>query len=138
MNECRLKALVPPLTHVANDLRAGDLAVILQSFGRMQVCCPELKSRWQSVKHYPGNMGTEKKHRTFFNINFLAPTQNPHIGPSENSLCASFPGKERKKGTHTNFFGGGGPKRAIFGHKKFIVMCFFLPFKHPNHGPIQI
>ena len=52
-----------------------------------------------------------------------------------NPFWASFPGKGRKKGTYVlciNFFGGilgdqkGGPKRAIFGHKKFIV---FLALK---------
>ena len=43
----------------------------------------------------------------FFNISFLAPTQTPVFGPPEKSLCASFPGKERTKGTHINFFFGG-------------------------------
>ena len=42
----------------------------------------------------------QKKHINFFNINFLAPTQNPQFGaPRKKSLCASFPGKERERGT---------------------------------------
>ena len=54
---------------------------------------------------------TLNKGQSFFSINFWAPTQtpptpNPMLGPQKKSLCASFPGKERKEGTHINFFGG--------------------------------
>ena len=70
-----------------------------------------------------------KKHINFFNINLLPPTQNPPVGLPAKSLCASFPGKERKKGAHVNFFGGilgqkGVPIQTIFGHKK-LAYCFF-------------
>ena len=57
-------------------------------------------------------------------------SKTPSPGPPEKSSCASFPGKERNKGTHINFLGGGfggqkrGPKQAILGHKRF-SLCFF-------------
>ena len=75
----------------------------------------------------------QKKHINFFDINFLAPTQAPHLGPPEKSSCASFSGKERKKGTHLNFCRGDfrgpkrGPKQAIFSHRKFSLLFFSLP-----------
>ena len=65
--------------------------------------------------------------------------KTPHFGPPEKSLCASFPGKEHKKGTHINSFGWlggqkGGPKQAIVGEKKF---SFFLVFSCPYFGMIR-
>ena len=48
----------------------------------------------------------------------------PQFGPPEKSLCASFPGKERKKGTHINFIA----KRAILGHKKFSLLFLSFPY----------
>ena len=51
---------------------------------------------------FPSSRGP-KKHIHFFNISWA---------PRKKSLCASFPGKGRKKGTHMNFF------RQIFGVKK--------------------
>ena len=65
-----------------------------------------------------------------------APTKSPHFGPQEKSLSASFPGQERKKGTHIIFFGAdfgvkGGLKRATLGHKRFIV---FFPLVMLNSG----
>ena len=73
-----------------------------------------------------------KKHINFFNINFLAPTQNTLVWPPEKSLCASFPGKGRKKGIHINFsWGFLGSKRVsqngTFSATKSSVHCFFLP-----------
>ena len=49
------------------------------------------------------NIGSEtrgpKKHINFFDINFLAPTQNPPLwAPPPKSLCAFFPGKDAEKG----------------------------------------
>ena len=41
--------------------------------------------------------GTEKAHK-LFQHKLLAPTQMPHLGTPEESLCASFPGKERNRG----------------------------------------
>ena len=63
-------------------------------------------------------------------MNFLlAPgPETAHFGPPEKkSLCASFPGKEDKKGPTRKFSGGflgqkGGPKRAIFGHQKVLII----------------
>ena len=58
----------------------------------------------------PANIATlsrgRKKHITCFNLNFWPPPKTPDLGPPEKSLCASFPGKERKKVTHMNLFGG--------------------------------
>ena len=73
--------------------------------------------------------GTEE-HMNYFHIHFLAPTQNIQLWAPRRSLCASFPGKGRKQGTHINFPGGflgqkGGPKQAIFGHNIFVSWLFF-------------
>ena len=70
-----------------------------------------------------------KKH-----IKFLAPTENPPFWTPRKSLCASFPGKERKKGTHINFFGGifgvkNGVPNGPFSATKSLVYCFFLPLQ---------
>ena len=55
-----------------------------------------------------------KKHINFFNINFLAPDQStPFLDPRKKFMCLSFPGKERKKGTHINI----NIFRGIFGVK---------------------
>ena len=66
--------------------------------------------RWDylgpSVQNGVENDKGRKKHINFFNISFWPPPKTPHFGPPEKSLCASFPGKERIKGTHINFFGG--------------------------------
>ena len=43
------------------------------------------------------------------------------VSPPNKNLHASFPRKERKKGTTINFFG---PKRAILGHKKLSFLFF--------------
>ena len=70
-----------------------------------------------------------KKHINFFNINFLAPTQNAPFWVPRKSLCASFPGKGRKKGTHINFFGrilgSKGAPNGPFPATKSSVYCFF-------------
>ena len=55
----------------------------------------------------------------------------PHFGPPEKSLCFSFPGKNANRDPHKHFQGDfwgqrEGPKRAVFGHKKFNFI-FFLP-----------
>ena len=48
-----------------------------------------------------------KKHINFFNINFLPPTQNaPLRAPRKKFICASFPGKERKKRDPHKLFPG--------------------------------
>ena len=39
-----------------------------------------------------------KKHINFFNINFLAPTQNTHFGPQKKAYVPHFLGKDAKKG----------------------------------------
>ena len=53
-------------------------------------------------------------------------------GPQKKLMCL-ISWKARKKGTHINFIGGsfwgqkGGPKQAIFGHKKFSSLFFSCP-----------
>ena len=55
----------------------------------------------------------DRKTHKLFQHKLFGPTQNTRFGPPEKSLCASFPGKGRKKGTHINFFGGVfGPQRG--------------------------
>ena len=92
-------------------------------------------------------------HINFFNINFLAPTQNarfwaPRRKQKKEFMCliswerTAKKGKGRQKGTHINFFAfffgcqKGGPKRAIFGHKRLIAVVVFLARKQwPNDIP---
>ena len=74
------------------------------------------------------NRGREK-HINFCNRNCLDPTQIRHFGPPEKSLCVHFLGKNAKKGPTLTFSGGffgskTGPKRAIFGHRKFSLLVF--------------
>ena len=93
------------------------------------------------IRDGPAPGSEPKKHINFFNINFLAPTQNPNFGRPEKKLCASFPGKGRQKGTHIKGFWGSntgaqtrGPKRAIFGHKKFSLLFFSLSLPRKRTG----
>ena len=75
-----------------------------------------------------------KKHVNFFNISFLAPTQNPPPRKKKiMCLISYFLGKNAKKGPTSTFSGGfwgqkRGPKRAIFGHRKFSLLFFPCPY----------
>ena len=118
---------------------ASDFWETLSPSGRKMFCTP---ARQLSVigAHLTSVHGAlvckikgQRKHINFFDINFLAPNpKSPILGPrkQKESLCASIPGKGRKKGTHINFFAGDfwgqkrGPKRAIFSHKKFSLLLF--------------
>ena len=53
-----------------------------------------------------------KKHRNFFNVNFLPPTQNTPFQVPRTKKFMCLISWERTKGTHINFFGG------IFGVKR--------------------
>ena len=86
----------------------------------------------------------KQKHVYVFNTNFCHPTQKPHFGPSEVSLCASFPRKQRTKGTYIMInsvrgdFGGqkGGPKRARqFGSQKNKFNFSLLPLTSGSFSP---
>ena len=68
-----------------------------------------------------------KKHINFFNINFLDPTQTPILGLRKKVYVSHFLGKNAKRDPHklfrVDFWGQKrGPKRAIFGHKKFSLL----------------
>ena len=81
-----------------------------------------------------------KKHINFFKINFLAPTQNPVLGPHQKEkrvVCLISWERMQKRDPHKLFradFGvkKRGPKRAIFGHKSLV--SYSLPalkeFRH--------
>ena len=78
-----------------------------------------------------------KKHINFFDINFLAPTQDhPILGPLEKFIFLISWQRTQNGDPHKLFLGDfwgskGGPKRAIFGHKKFILLFFFsCPYLH--------
>ena len=65
----------------------------------------------------------------------------PFWAPRKKSFCASFPEKERKKGTHINFFGGilgvkkGAPNGPFSATKKFSLLFFSCPYRrHPPYG----
>ena len=83
---------------------------------------------WRSVP--PRKIRGPKKHINFFNINFLAPTQNtPFWAPRKKFMCLISCERTQKRDPHKLFWGGfgvkkGGPKRAIFGHKKFSLLFF--------------
>ena len=69
-------------------------------------------------------------------INSLAPTQNPPIWtPRKKFMCLISWERAQKRDPHKLLFRGHfwgqkrGPKRAIFGHKKFSLLFFFLPLK---------
>ena len=80
---------------------------------------PPLKNSTNSGQISRPEFSGPKKHIDFFNINFLAPTQNTPFWAPEKSLCASFLGKGHKQGG--GFWGQkGDPERDIFGHKEFI------------------
>ena len=73
-------------------------------------------------------------HINSFNINCLAPTQNPPFwAPIKKFMCLVF-GENPEKGTHISSFGGISPSKtgsqtetAIFGHKKFSLLFFACP-----------
>ena len=66
----------------------------------------------------------------FFNINFLPPTQNPEFwAPEKKVMCLISWERTQKRDPHKLFRGGfwgqnGGPKPAIFSHKKFSLLFF--------------
>ena len=86
--------------------RGGFPVPLMKEVGTQEAQC----KRWcggfgqstQSVKRVDFRDGRTHTHTNFFNINFEAPTPNPQ----KKSLCASFSGKERKKGAYINFSGG--------------------------------
>ena len=100
---------------------------------RWRCCCALTSSRWvsgwQGLKH--GTSRGPKKHINFLNINFLAPTQNTPFRAPEKNLCASVPGKGRKKRNPHKVFQGdlGGVKKVVpngpFSATKSLVYCFF-------------
>ena len=77
-----------------------------------------------------------KKHINFFNINFLAPTQNTPFGvPRKKKVYVPhFLGKDAKQCSHINFFGGiFGFKKGVpngpFSATKSLVYCFYPALK---------
>ena len=79
-----------------------------------------------------------KKHINFFNINFLPPTQNPPFctPPPKKLMCLISWERMQKRDPHKLFRGDlwgqkRGPKRAIFGHKKFSLLFFSSPYQFP-------
>ena len=71
-----------------------------------------------------------KKHINFFNINFLAPTQNTRFWPPRKKLMCLISWERTQKGTHINFFGGDfGVKKGVpnrpFSATKSLVYRFF-------------
>ena len=69
----------------------------------------------------------------FFNINFLAHPKRPILAPQKKKVYVPhFLGKNAKKGTHINFFGGifgvkNGDPNGPFSATKSLVYCSFLP-----------
>ena len=89
--------------------------------------------------------GGQKKHIIFFNISFLATAQNTRSwAPREKMCLISWEGTQ--KGTHIYIFEGifgpnWGPKRAIFGHKKFSLLflsCFYGGLIAPPRSYVPI
>ena len=72
----------------------------------------------------------QKKHKNFFNINFLAPTQNPPFWALRKKFMCLISWERTQKGTHINFFGGifgvrNGVPNGPFSATKSLVYCFF-------------
>ena len=66
--------------------------------------------------------------------NFLAPTQNPHLGPQKIVYVPHFLAKNAKKGTRINLFGGflGSKIGSHTGHfrpQKVYLLFFFCLYK---------
>ena len=78
-----------------------------------------------------GPLYWQETHIIFYNKLFGPHPKPPHIGPPQKSICTSFPGKERQKGTQINFFGeifgvkNGAPNGPLSATKS-LVNCFFL------------
>ena len=78
------------------------------------------------------NNKAQTKYINLFDRSFLTPIPQNHFGPTKKSLCAPFPGKERKKGTHINFFADFGVKTGV---SKW-PFCQELPRQtKPKKGP---
>ena len=76
-------------------------------------------------------------HLNFLNITLCPSPPKPQFGPPE-KILASLSGKNKEKWTHIHFFKGilgpkGGPKRVIFGHKKFSSLFSCPLMIHSNH-----
>ena len=71
-----------------------------------------------------------KKHINFCNINFLAPTQEPPFGGPRKKFMCLISWERTQKSDPGELFQGDlwgrkrGPKRAIFGHRKFSLLFF--------------
>ena len=81
---------------------------------------------------FPGIIWGPKKHINFFNINFLARTQNtPLWAPSKKLMCLSSWERTQKRDPHKLFGGDLGVKRGVpngpFSATKSLVYCFSCP-----------
>ena len=117
------KALLAPSRYSRkNSEQIGDAA-------RHHACYPRKQETRIGTNRKKTGRGREK-HIRFFNINFSpSPPKPPFWAPRKN-VCASIPGKGRKKGTHINFFGGifgvkNGVPNGPFSATKSLVYCFF-------------
>ena len=83
----------------------------------------------QTTRPHPLKNRGQKKHMNFFNINFLARTQNaPFWTPRKKFMCLISWEATPERDPHKLFRGHfGGPKRGIFGRKKFSL--FFPALK---------
>ena len=69
----------------------------------------------------------DRKTHNVFQHKLFAPPHPKHFWAPRKSSCASFPGKECRKGTHINlrvWAQEGGLKRAMLGATKSVVYCF--------------
>ena len=113
---------------ISQQTISQNVNLCMQFLSGWNVCDRGVVSGWRC------SLGTGKKTINSFIINFLAPTQNTWFWPSRKSLCASFPGKGHKKGTHRNFFRGTlgskrGPQTGHFRpHKKFSLLFLACPY----------
>ena len=77
-------------------------------------------------------LGGQKKHMNFFNINFWPPPKPPFWAPRKKFVCLVSWERTQKRDPHKLFRGDcwgqkRGPKRGIFGHKKFGLVFFSCP-----------
>ena len=88
---------------------------------------PNPYNRYEGPKYV-----TETKHINFFNINILAPTQNPSFGaPEKKFMCLISWERTQKRDQHKLFRGIFGVKNGVpigpFSATKSLVYGLFLP-----------
>ena len=95
----------------------------------LKVWHPQVRLQSREAALLPSFIRARKKHINFFNINFVAPAQNPNLGPLEKLYVPHFLGKNAKKGPTSTLSGGSsgsktGSQTGHFRPHKFSLSFF--------------